>query len=32
LPNGRGDTQRAFEARLGERMLSEMVAKARRYR
>ena len=27
LPNGRGDTQRAFEARLGERMLSEMVAK-----
>jgi DNA-binding IscR family transcriptional regulator len=27
-----GDTQRAFEARLGRRMLSEMVAKARRYR
>ena len=26
-----GDTQRAFEARLGRRMLSEMVAKARRY-
>ena len=26
------DTQRAFETRLGQRMLSEMVAKARRYR
>ena len=27
-----GDTQRAVEARLGRRMLSEMVATARRYR
>jgi Rrf2 family protein len=27
-----GDAQRAFEARLGQRMLSEMVAKARRYK
>jgi DNA-binding IscR family transcriptional regulator len=27
-----GDTQRAFEARLGQRMLSEMVAKATSYR
>jgi DNA-binding IscR family transcriptional regulator len=27
-----GDAQRAFEARLAERMLSEMVAKARRYK
>ena len=26
------DTQRAFEARLGQRMLSEMVAKARSYK
>ena len=26
------DTQRAFETRLGQRMLSEMVAKARSYR
>lgn len=26
------DTQRAFETRLGQRMLSEMVARARRYR
>jgi DNA-binding IscR family transcriptional regulator len=26
------DTQRAFETRLGQRMLSEMVAKARRYK
>jgi DNA-binding IscR family transcriptional regulator len=27
-----GDTQRAFEARLGQRMLSQMVAKARSYK
>jgi DNA-binding IscR family transcriptional regulator len=27
-----GDAQRGFEARLGRRMLSEMVAKARQYR
>jgi len=27
-----GDAQRAFEARLGQRMLSGMVAKARRYK
>jgi hypothetical protein len=26
------DTQRAFEARLGQRTLSEMVAKARSYK
>jgi len=26
------DTQQAFETRLGQRMLSEMVAKARRYK
>jgi DNA-binding IscR family transcriptional regulator len=26
------DTQRAFEARLGQRMLSEVVAKARSYK
>jgi hypothetical protein len=26
------DTQRAFEVRLGQRMLSEIVAKARSYR
>jgi hypothetical protein len=26
------DTQRAFEARLGQRMLAEMVAKARSYK
>jgi hypothetical protein len=26
------DTQRAFEVRLGQRMLAEMVAKARSYK